>query len=337
MAGPDAGAVPLVEVWRGSMCESVHRGHAVVVDRTGEVVSAWGDPGAVIYPRSSCKMIQALPLVESGAADVLGLGDRHLALACASHQGAASHVALARDWLAALGMEDGDLRCGPEEPRDRAERNALIRSGEAVCQMHNNCSGKHCGFLTVSRHLGAGAEYVDPGHPVQAAVREAFETMTGLRSPGFGIDGCSAPNFATTLQGLGRAMARFAAARDGGVSVRERAAARLVRAMLAHPDLVAGEGRACTALMRTMGGKVAVKTGAEGVFIAILPEQGLGVAMKCADGATRAAEAVVAAILVRLGVLEAEHPVAARLMRGPITNRRGLSVGEIRVAAALAD
>jgi L-asparaginase II len=178
---------------------------------------------------------------------------------------------------------------------------------------------------------------VDPGHPVQAAVREAFETMTGLRSPGFGIDGCSAPNFATTLQGLGRAMARFAAARDGGMSVRERAAARLVRAMLAHPDLVAGEERACTDLMRAMGGKVAVKTGAEGVFIAILPEQGLGVTVKCADGATRAAEAVVAAILVRLGVLEAEHPVAARLMRGPITNRRGLSVGEIRVAAALAD
>ena len=333
MAGPDAGAVPLVEVWRGAMCESVHRGHAVVVDRTGEVVTAWGDPGAVIYPRSSCKMIQALPLVESGAADALGLDDRHLALACASHQGAAAHVALSRDWLTALGLDDDALRCGPEEPRDRAERVSLIRSGQPVCQVHNNCSGKHCGFLTVARHLGAGPEYVDPAHPVQAAVREAFETLTGLRSPGFGIDGCSAPNFATTLQGLGRGMARFAAARDGGVSVRERAAARLVRAMTLHPDLVAGEGRACTDLMRATGGKVAIKTGAEGVFIAILPEQGLGVAVKCTDGATRAAEAAVATILVRLGALEAGHPVAVRLMRGPITNRRGLEVGEIRLAA----
>ncbi len=336
MAGPATGAVPMLEVWRGPICESVHSGQAVVVDRTGEVVAAWGDPGAVIYPRSSCKMVQALPLVESGAAEAAGLDDRHLALACASHRGAAVHVTLARDWLAALGMGDDDLRCGPEEPRDRAERIALIRAGDPVCQVHNNCSGKHCGFLTVTRHLGAGPEYVDPAHPVQAAVREAFETLTGLRSPGFGIDGCSAPNFATTVQGLGRAMARFAAARDGGVSVRERAAARLVRAMARHPELVAGEGRACTDLMRAMGGKVAVKTGAEGVFIAILPEQGLGVALKCVDGATRAAEAAVAAILVKLGALDAAHPVAKRLMHGPITNRRGLEVGAYRLPAGFA-
>jgi L-asparaginase II len=323
----------MLEVWRGPFCESVHAGHAVVVGRAGDIVGSWGDPGAVIYPRSSCKMLQALPLVESGAADAMGLTDRHLALACASHQGAAVHVRLARDWLAALGMDDAALRCGVEDPRDRAERDKLIRSGQAACQVHNNCSGKHCGFLTVTRHLGAGPEYVDPAHPVQAAVREAFETMTGLRSPGFGIDGCSAPNFATTVAGLARAMARFAAAQTGGVSVRERAAARLTRAMAAHPDLVAGEGRACTDLMRAMGGKVAVKTGAEGVFIAILPEQGLGVALKCVDGATRAAEAAVAAILVKLGALDAAHPVARRLLHGPITNRAGLSVGEYRLAA----
>ncbi len=325
-------AAPMLEVWRGAFCESVHAGHAVVVDRTGEVVAAWGDPGAVIFPRSSCKMLQALPLVDSGGADAMGLTDRHLALACASHQGADLHVTLARDWLAALRLDDGALRCGPEEPRDRQTRDALIRSGEAVCQVHNNCSGKHCGFLTLTRHLGAGPEYVDPAHPVQAAAREAFETMTGMRSPGFGIDGCSAPNFATTVQGLARAMARFAAAREGGVSARERAAARLTRAMAAHPELVAGEGRACTTLMRAMGGRVAVKTGAEGVFVAILPEQGLGVALKCTDGATRAAEAAVAAILVRLGALDPAHPVAVQLRHGPITNRAGRAVGEYRLA-----
>jgi L-asparaginase II len=327
-----AGAAQMLEVWRGPFCESVHAGHALVVDRTGDIVAAWGDADAVIYPRSSCKMLQALPLVESGAADALGLTDRHLALACASHQAADIHVELARDWLAALGMQDVDLRCGPEEPRDRETRDALIRSRDAVCQVHNNCSGKHCGFLTVTRHLGAGPEYVDPAHPVQAAAREAFETMTGLRSPGFGIDGCSAPNFATTVHGLARAMARFAAARVDGVSVRERAAARLTQSMAAYPDLVAGEGRACTDLMRAMGGRVAVKTGAEGVFVAILPEQGLGVALKCVDGASRAAEAAVAAILVRLGALDAAHPVAQRLMRGPITNRAGRAVGEMRLA-----
>ncbi len=325
-----AEAEKLVEVWRGPILEGVHRGHAVICDARGEMRASWGDPDLVFLPRSASKMLQALPLIESGAAELMGLTTEHLALACASHQGAAIHTDRVIKWLTALGLSDSDFRCGPQEPSDRPARDGLIRAGALPCQMHNNCSGKHTGFLTVARHLGAGPEYVDPTHPVQVAVREAFEDMTGLASPGFGIDGCSAPNFATTLRGMARAMAKMAAGETGS-DARNLASARLVAAMARHPELVAGEGRACTELMRAMGGAAAIKTGAEAVFVAILPGLGLGVAVKIEDGGTRAAEAVIASLLVQLGVLEAEHPAAQRRMFGPVTNWRGIEVGHYRV------
>lgn len=328
----DAGAVPVAEVWRGGLCESLHFGHAVVVDASGAVVGAWGNPGAVIYPRSSCKMIQALPLVESGAADAAGLGVKQLALSCASHSGAAIHAAAVTEWLSGLGLGEGDLRCGAQEPSDIPARDALIRAGESPCQIHNNCSGKHSGFLTLNRHLGGGAEYHEVDHPVQRAVRAAFEEVTGEDVRGWGIDGCSAPNFATSLQGLARAMAGFAAAREGR-GARESAMARLRDAMMAHPEMVAGEGRACTELMRAMGGRAAVKTGAEAVFVAILPEQGLGMAVKVLDGGTRASEAAITQLLVRYGVLDADHPAARKRLRAELRNRRGVLAAEVRVAA----
>jgi L-asparaginase II len=321
----------MVELWRGGLPESSHAGHAVICDAAGQIVEAWGDPAAVIFPRSSCKMVQALPLLESGAADAAGLGEAHLALACASHQGAGVHVAGVGRWLADLGLAEADLRCGAHEPYDRAERDRLILSGSAPCQWHNNCSGKHAGFLTLTRHLKAGPEYVDPGHPLQQAIRQAFEEVTGEASPGFGIDGCSAPNFATSVAGLARAMGRFAGATGAGDS-RDRAMHRLTRAMAAHPDLVAGEGRACTELMRAMGGRVAIKTGAEGVFVAILPDRGLGIAVKITDGHARASEAVIAALLVRLGALEADHPATRKRLDAVQTNWRGMNTGILRLA-----
>jgi L-asparaginase II len=324
-------AAELIELWRGGILESTHRGHAVICDERGEVVEAWGDPGAVIFPRSSCKMIQALPLIESGAAEGAGLNDRQLALACASHQGAEIHTAAVDIWLKGLGLGEADLRCGAHVPYDEAARDALYRHHAKPCQLHNNCSGKHAGFLTLNRHLGGGAEYVEPDHPVQKAVRAATEEVAGEASAGYGIDGCSAPNFALTLAGLGRAMGFFAGARDGG-DRRERAAHRLTRAMAAYPEMVAGEGQACTNLMRAMGGKVAVKTGAEAVFVAILPEQKRAVALKIMDGGTRASEAAITAILVRLGALSKDDPVVAKYLSGPQKNWRGLVTGEMRLA-----
>ena len=319
-------SVPMTEIWRGPFLESVHMGHAVVCDGSGQIVHAWGDPEAVIMPRSSSKMIQALPLIRSGAADAHNLTTEQLALSCASHQGAAIHTDRVGKWLDHLELTDDAFRCGPQAPNDKDANEGLIRAHETPCQIHNNCSGKHAGFLTLTKHLKAGPDYVDPSHPVQVACLEAFEEITGLTSPGYGIDGCSAPNYATTLHGMARAMATFAAAPDGSAEERLRSA------MMLHPELVAGKGRACTNLMRAMGGKVAVKTGAEAFFIAIIPEKKLGVALKIVDGGTRAAECAIAAILVKLGVLDAEHPETMKYLNAPIRNWRGIQTGTQRAA-----
>ena len=326
--------IPFTEIWRGPLAESVHCGHAVICDETGQIVQAWGDPDVAVLPRSSAKMIQALPLVESGAAAAQGLSTEQLALACASHNAAPIHTGRVRSWLNDMGLGDNDFRCGVQMPGDETTRDAMIRAGHPPCQVHNNCSGKHAGFLTLTRHLGAGPDYIAIDHPVQRACLEAFESVTGQPSPGFGIDGCSAPKFMTTLHGMARAMAFFATARNG-TDARQTAAARLRQAMIDHPALVAGEGRACTELMRACSEPVALKTGAEGFFIAILPERKLGVALKIADGATRGAECAIAAILVRLGVLDAGHPATRRFMNAPITNWCGIETGAIKPAAAL--
>lgn len=319
----------MVEIWRGPVLESTHTGHAVVCDDTGQIVHAWGDPDKIVLSRSSSKMIQALPLITSGAADAAGLTPRHLALACASHAGTPLHTGLVTTWLQDLGLSEDDLRCGSHYPYDRKTEVAMIQAGQTPCQSHNNCSGKHTGFLTLNRHLKAGPEYTEIDHPVQKAVREAYERTTGEVPPGYGIDGCSAPNFASTLHGMARAMAHFAASPEGS------AEARLHQAMRLHPDHVSGDRRSCTELMRATGGKVAIKTGAEGFFNAILPEQRLGIALKITDGATRASECAMAAILVKLGVLAADHSAVTSVMNAPIYNRANVLTGWIRPAPAL--
>jgi L-asparaginase II len=324
--------VAMAEVWRGDFLECVHMGHGVVCDTSGDIVQAWGDPNAVILPRSSSKMMQALPLIESGAADAFGLTPKHLALVCASHEAAAMHIDPIRQWHDRLDLKDSDLLCGPQTPRDPTIHDAMIRAHESPCRIHNNCSGKHTGFLTYSKHIGAGPDYVEPSHPLQVAVRDAFETLTGMDSPGFGIDGCSAPNFATSVHGLARAMAYFASARDGG-STRDRAAVRLVHAMTLYPELVCGEGRASTEITRALGGDGALKGGAEGVFVAILPKLGLGVAVKITDGATNASEVAIAAILAHVGALSRDHPNASDYLNAPQRNYAGLDTGFLRPAA----
>jgi L-asparaginase II len=327
-----ANPVDLVEVWRGNLIESVHQGHAVVCDDMGQIVQAWGDPAAVIYPRSSSKMLQALPLLESGAG--AHLLEEQLALACASHNGAAIHTDRVQVWLKELGLTDDAFRCGTQMPDDRDARYGLIRADKSPCQMHNNCSGKHAGFLTLNKHLGGDADYELIDHPVQQACKAAFEEITGESSPMFGIDGCSAPNHACSVLGLARAMAFFANASDRS-DTRSKAAQRLIHAMITYPELVAGENRACTELMRAMNHKVAIKTGAEGVFVAIIPEKRVGVALKIVDGATRASEAAITTILVNLGVLDPAHPAAQARMSPQILSRRNLVAGQIKPASAL--
>ena len=326
---------PLVEVHRGPIRECVHRGHAVVWHADTGIIGSWGDPNAHILPRSSAKMIQALPLIESGAADTVGLTTEHLALSCASHNGAAIHTDRVTRWLSDLGLSEADLRCGPQEPSDIPARNELVRGHAAPDQRHNNCSGKHSGFLTLSQHLGAGPEYIERDHPVQIAIADATSTLMDEAVSDYAIDGCSAPNFAGSLGAFARAMAHFAAA-DEDHGARSRAMVRLREAMMLHPDLVAGEGRACTRLMRAMDKRAAVKTGAEGVFFAIVPEARIGVALKISDGATRGSEAALAQILANLGILETDNPVFAELTHGPIRNRCDVDTGHYRIVPDLA-
>lgn len=328
-------AAQMIELWRGGMLESLHSGHAVICDEKGEIVEAWGDPELLMFPRSSCKIIQALPLIESGAAAKADLRQDQLALCCASHRGALIHTVRVEKWLQDIGLSVDDLRCGAMVPPDAEARDFLYSTRQKPGQLHHCCSGKHAGFLTLNQHFGGDSEYVEVDHPVQKAVKAAFEEVTGMTSPGYGIDGCSAPNFTTTLHGLGRAMAFFARARDGG-DLREQAAHRLTHAMMAYPELVAGEGGCCTNLMRAMDGKAAVKFGAEAVYVAILPEQKRSIALKVLDGTKRGSEAAITALLIRVGALDKNHPVVARYLTGPQTNSRGIVTGELRLAAGFA-
>ncbi len=331
--------VALVEIWRGDRVESLHLGHAVVWGSDG-LIESWGDARAVIYPRSAAKIIQALPLIESGAADAAGLGTEQLALACASHNGDAIHTGKVEAWLAAIGRGEDDLRCGADVPMGAETAQAMRCAHIEPRQVHNTCSGKHAGFLTLAKHLGAGPDftdhdYIDIDHPVQIAVRAAWEEVTGEPVQGWAVDGCSAPNFATTLAGLARAMAFVASARPDDLRPGARAAARLRMAMAKHPELVAGEGRACTRLMRAMTGGIVVKTGAEAVYVAMVPDAKVGIALKIADGATRASEAAITALLVRHGALDRDHPEVHRLAEAPIVNCRGITTGGIRPVAGL--
>ncbi len=326
----------LIEVTRGPLVESVHRGSVAIADVRGRIVFALGDLDTPVYPRSSLKPIQALPLLESGAAEAFGLGDEDIALACASHSGEPMHTTRVAAWLSRIGCGESDLTCGPQLPRYEPAAEAMIRQGEMPTRLHNNCSGKHAGFLSVARHWDVATEgYERHDHPVQRAVAQTLSDLAETTGElPWGVDGCAAPNFALPLAALARAFAKIAVP-DRLPPARAKACRRIVRAMTAHPELVSGTGRVCAILMRSAKGRAAVKTGAEGFFAALVPELGLGIALKIDDGAGRAAETAIAALLDKLGLL-GEDAAARDILRAPILNTRGAAVGERRIAAALA-
>ncbi len=322
----------LVEVLRGNHVESVHSGAIAVADARGKLLLALGDVERSVFPRSAVKALQALPLVESGAADLYGIDAEGLALACASHSGEPRHVATVTRMLAGAGLDASALRCGAHWPLHQPSAQALARSGGTAGAIHNNCSGKHAGFLCVACATGADREhYTDPNHTVQRMVRAAIEQLTGapLTADDCAIDGCSAPTWSLPLVSLARGFARFATGM-GLTPDRARAAARLREACAAHPWHVAGTGRFCTAIMERFGTRYFIKTGAEGVYCAALPEHGLGVALKCDDGAGRAAEVMMAATLLRLSRSINEQEQLEPFTQVMLRNRNGIAVGEVR-------
>jgi L-asparaginase II len=318
----------LVELTRGDLVESRHRGAVAIADASGKLAWSCGDVDRPIYPRSAVKMLQALTLVESGAADAFGLRDEELALACASHSGEPFHVDAVRAWLHRVGLDENALACGAPTGPD----------GRPLTRAHHNCSGKHTGFLTDAVQLGAHTEgYERPDHPVQRRVLATMAEMAGVdreRMP-VAIDGCTAPAVALPLRALATAVARIA---DPEHLPPDRAAAarRLDAAVKAKPLYVAGTGRACTALIQAAGGAATVKTGAEGVFVAVVSSLGLGVALKIDDGAARASETVIAAVLVAVGVLDPRQASIGALTHGSVDNSVGMAVGARRPARWLA-
>jgi L-asparaginase II len=326
----------LVEVTRGYLVESVHRGSVAIADSSGAILFRLGETEAPVYPRSSLKPIQALPLLESGAADAFGLTDEEVALACASHSGEPMHTKRVAAWLERIGCSVSHLACGAHPVRYEPLWEEMIKRGEAPTRLHNNCSGKHTGFLTVARHWDVATKgYEQHDHPVQREVAEVLGELSGLDGElAWGVDGCTAPNFALPLSSFARALAKLAAP-DTLAEPRASAARRIVGAMTAHPELVSGTGRACAIFMRAAAGRAAVKTGAEGYFAGIVPERGLGIALKIDDGAGRASETAMAAILDKLGLLGGER--ARGYLRAPVLNTRGVQVGEKRPAPELAE
>ena len=337
----------LVQALRGGIVESAHRGAVAIVDASGQVHTALGDIERPIFARSAVKVLQALPLVASGAAERWQLDDEELALACASHGGEARHTAVAARMLAKAGVDVSALECGTHWPYHDGALKALAAAGETPSALHNNCSGKHSGFVCLgclmAEAQGQDARaflrgYVKPEHPVMREVGAALQAATGydLAHTAVGTDGCSIPTYAIPLRHLAHAFARVAS----GVGLSEghaRAARRLREAVAAAPYMVAGSGRFDTRVMQHFGGRVFCKVGAEGVHCAALPELGLGVAIKMDDGNTaRACEVAQAAVLQRLLKQDdADASLLGSLSDIALSNWNGIEVGRLQAAPAL--
>src|SRR5262245_11678746 len=328
----------LIEVLRGAVVESRHRGAIAIVDADGVSAFVCGDVDRPVFPRSSVKALQALRLIETGAADRYGLTDHELALACASHGGEPGHVATAQMMPPRSGFAAAALGGAAHPPMHAPSVSALYRAGEEPTALHNNCSGKHSGFLCLACMLGADPRgYIEPDHPVQREVKATIEGITGTSIPETrrAVDGCSVPTWAVPLKHLALGFARFGTG-NSLAPERAKAAARLRAACAAHSWYVAGSGRFCTEVMQRLGARAFVKVGAEGVYLGTLPERGLGLAVKCDDGGARAAEVVMAALILRFAALSKDEQAALdHLVRPTLRNWNGIAIGKLRPPDAL--
>jgi L-asparaginase II len=325
----------LVEVIRGSLVESRHSGAIAVADANGRLLLALGDVERPIYPRSAVKAMQALPLIESGAADAFALSEGELAVACASHSGDSVHVEAVRSLLAKAGLDESYLACGAHWPISEDTTRELLRSGQRPRAVHNNCSGKHAGMLATAMHLGLDPRgYERADHPVQIMIaRIVAETCEiALDRSRMGIDGCSVPTFALPLAALARGFARLGSG-EGLPPKGASAARRLFHACFAEPVHVAGEGRFDTIVLRSLAPSCFTKGGAEGVHCAALPELGLGIALKIDDGAKRGAELAMSEVIAAL-LPEAKQSLAGQL-NVEMLNWRGIVVGRVAASETL--
>ena len=322
-----------IEVTRGSIVESRHRLHAAVVDADGTLVASARDPEMVTFWRSCAKPFQVMPLLASGGFDRIQWGEDQLALACASHGGEPEHVAIAQGMLASIGLEEGDLACGPHEPLSSRGARIVRESGSRLSRLHNNCSGKHAAMLARAHTAGWPVfGYERDEHRVQRSILSELARWTDAAEDRMvrAVDGCSAVVFGLPLRNMALAWARLGAAATRG----EEIPARIVDAMVTRPLLIGGTDRFDSVLIQETEGRIIAKVGAEGVHSVAVPEAGLGLVVKVEDGSQRAQYIAVLRLLQLLGALpDPLPPKLAELARRPVRNTRGDSVGEIRAVA----
>jgi len=319
----------LVEVSRGSIVESLHRGNIAIVAADGQLKWQVGDATSVTFIRSAAKPLQTLPLIESGAADYFQMTDEEIALSCASHNGETFHSSLVEAFLKRIGVPVSALRCGIHPPFHTAAYESLLRQGLDITTLQNNCSGKHAGMLALAKYLDADLEdYLNPNHPVQVAIIKSVQEVCEVSSTELhiAVDGCGVPVFGLPLNRMALAYAKYAAAVKAGDS----ALARIARAMMSHPDLVGGTNRFCTKLMSVTPQKIIAKTGAEGVYCVGLVEEGLGIALKVEDGNARATYPAIVECLSQMGVLNAQQISTLESFHRPeLRNHQGTLVGQL--------
>lgn len=325
----------VVEVTRGAVVESRHRVHAAVVDAGGRLRAYAGDPEGVTFFRSSAKPLQALPLVDDGAVERYGLTLEELALCCGSHSGSAAHTRVAERILEKAGVTAEALACGPQPPFDDEAQRLLAEEGLEPGRLHNNCSGKHAGMMVLARARGwEPAGYERPEHPVQQRILAEVARWTRMPPEAIALatDGCGVPCFALPLRQMALSFAAFAAAVRAG----ERGPSVVFQAMTEHPDMVAGSGRICTALMRQARGRLFAKVGAEGVYCVGVPGAELGIALKVEDGAARAIAPAILGVLRELDLISEDDFGALHSFAWPeVVNTRGEVVGQLRPAVRL--
>jgi len=327
----------LVEVRRNGIIESRHVGAAVVCNYKGVIEESWGEHNNLIFPRSALKPILAIPLIESGACDKYALSDEEIALACSSHQGELIHLECIKSWLARIGLSEEYLACGAELPLDLNSAQTLLASGKNSSKLHHNCSGKHASFLTTALRLNMSLDnYHQMEHPLQQLSLDTISDMAGVNIRQFptGVDGCGLPAPTMSLRTLALATARFANPVDLS-EARANAIYRLQAAIINHPLYLAGNNTFVSEIISATRGAIIAKTGAEGVVVAALPKDGLGVAVKIADGSSRARPVALMALLHFLGVLsEKEKKLLQKHFTPKLYNSRESIIGEIRPAAS---
>jgi L-asparaginase II len=319
-----------VFIYRGNLVESVHKVVAVVSDSEGNIIEGFGNIDSIIYPRSSIKPIQALPLILSGAASTYSLTQKELAIASASHGGESFHVICVESWLKKLSLSYLDLECGAHPPSHLESTYKLVRNGEKFNSLHNNCSGKHAGMLCVSKHLGEfTAGYTSVNHKVQQIIKNTIEEIIDYSIPqdNYGIDGCSIPTWAIPISKFALGLARFASQDQSNRKLAE-ACENIFQACVNNPEYIAGTDRFCTLIMQECEKRVLVKTGAEGVMAAVIKQpQPIGIAIKCLDGSSRAAEAVLAFLLNKYKLL----PETSQFLKKKVFNWNNMQTGLIEV------